>query len=46
MPDDPSRDAVILYDTGALINALPFPADAWRERNGFMHELRHDGLDL
>jgi len=35
----------ILYDTGALINALPFPADAYREQTGFMHEVRH-GLDL
>ena len=36
----------ILYDTGAVINALPFPADAYRERTGFMSELRKDGLDL
>jgi predicted nucleotidyltransferase len=36
----------ILFDTGALINALPFPADAYRERTGFMGELRRDGLDL
>jgi predicted nucleotidyltransferase len=35
----------ILYDTGAVINALPFPADAYRERTGFMHEVRH-GLEL
>ena len=32
----------ILYDTGAVINALPFPADARRERTGFMHELRRE----
>jgi uncharacterized protein len=36
----------ILYDTGAVINALPFPAGAYRDRTGFMHELRQDGLDL
>lgn len=36
----------ILYDTGAVINALPFPAQAYRERTGFMSELRRDGLDL
>lgn len=36
----------ILYDTGAVINALPFPAGAYRERTGFMHEVRLDGLDL
>lgn len=36
----------ILYDTGAVINALPFAAGAYRERTGFMHELRRDGLDL
>ncbi len=36
----------ILYDTGAVINALPFPARAYRERTGFMHELRRDGLNL
>jgi len=35
----------ILYDTGAVINALPFPADAYRERTGFMSELRKEGLD-
>jgi len=36
----------ILYDTGAVINALAFPDGAYRERTGFMHELRRDGLDL
>jgi predicted nucleotidyltransferase len=35
----------ILFDTGAVISATPFPAGAWRERTGFMHELREDGLD-
>jgi predicted nucleotidyltransferase len=36
----------ILLDTGAVISATPFPAGAYRERTGFMHELRKDGLDL
>ena len=36
----------ILLDTGAVISATPFPAGADRERTGFMHELRKDGLDL
>jgi predicted nucleotidyltransferase len=36
----------ILYDTGAVINAMPFPAAAYRERTGFMSELRKDGLDI
>jgi predicted nucleotidyltransferase len=36
----------ILYDTGVIINALPFPAGAYRERTGLMSELRRDGVDL
>ena len=36
----------ILYDTGAVINALPFPAGAYNQQTGFMHEVRADGLDL
>ena len=36
----------ILLDTGAVISATPFPAGAYQERTGFMHELRKDGLDL
>jgi len=36
----------ILFDTGAIISATPFLAGAYRERTGFMHELRKDGLDL
>ncbi|MBV8525455.1 MAG: nucleotidyltransferase domain-containing protein [Acetobacteraceae bacterium] len=36
----------ILFDTGAVISATPFPAGAYRQRTGFMHELRKDGLDL
>ncbi len=36
----------ILYATGAVINALPFRAGAYRRRTGLMSELRRDGLDL
>ena len=36
----------ILFDNGALVNALPFDAGSWRDRTGFMHELRKDGVDL
>jgi uncharacterized protein len=36
----------ILLDTGAVISATPFLAGTYRERTGFMHELRKDGLDL
>lgn len=36
----------ILFDTGAVISATPFLAGTWRERTGFMHELRKDGRDL
>lgn len=36
----------ILYDTGAIINAMPFHAGAYRERTGLMSEVQRDGLDL
>jgi predicted nucleotidyltransferase len=36
----------ILFDTGAVISAMPFRAGAYQARTGFMHELRKDGLDL
>ena len=36
----------ILFDTGAVINAIPFEAGAYRERTGLMQELRRDGVDL
>jgi len=38
--------ADILFDTGTVVSATPFPAGAYGERTGFMHELRKDGLDL
>jgi predicted nucleotidyltransferase len=36
----------LLTDTDAVINALPFRADAWRQRTVFMGEVRRDGIDL
>jgi predicted nucleotidyltransferase len=36
----------ILLDTDVDISAIPFPAGAYRERTGFMHELRLDGIDI
>jgi predicted nucleotidyltransferase len=36
----------ILYDTGAVINALPFKAGAYLEPTGLMGELRREGVDL
>jgi len=36
----------ILFDTGVVVSATPFRAGAYRERTGFMHELRQDAVDL
>ncbi|MFI5012137.1 MAG: nucleotidyltransferase domain-containing protein [Hyphomicrobiales bacterium] len=36
----------ILFETGAVINALPLLAGSYRERTGMMQVLRRDGLDL
>lgn len=36
----------ILFETGAVINALPFRAGAYRDTNPLMQALRRDGLDL
>ena len=36
----------ILYDTGAVINALPFRAGLDREDGALMRELARDGRDL
>ena len=38
--------ADILLDTGAVINALPFAADAYGARTGLMGELRREGREL
>jgi predicted nucleotidyltransferase len=48
--DEATRLAAIetdtLYDTGSIINAIPFHAGAYRERTGLMSQVRHDGVDL
>lgn len=36
----------ILYETGAVINALPFRAGAYRDPTPLMSEIRRDGLEL
>ncbi len=36
----------ILLATGAVINTLPFPLEAYRDRTAFMGEVRRDGQDL
>ncbi len=36
----------ILLETGAVINALPFPVSAYSELTPLMHELRRDGIEL
>jgi predicted nucleotidyltransferase len=33
-------------ETGTDISAIPFPAEAYLERTGFMHELRLDGVEI
>ena len=38
--------ADILLDTGAVINALPFAAEAANERSALMSEMDRDGRDL
>jgi predicted nucleotidyltransferase len=36
----------ILYDTGGLVHATPYPKGAYEERTPLMHEVRLDGVDL
>ena len=36
----------LLFDTGAVINALPLRAGAEAERTGFMQEIRRDGREF
>jgi hypothetical protein len=36
----------ILYDTGAIINALTFLAEAYRGSSALMGALRREGVDL
>jgi predicted nucleotidyltransferase len=39
-------EAEILYDTGEVICALPYPAGSYDERTPLMHEIRAEGIDL
>jgi len=36
----------LLFDTGAVISAKPFPAQAYERRTALMHDVRQDGRDL
>ncbi len=37
----------ILYDTGEVVNALPYRADTYNDpRMPLMHEIRREGVDL
>lgn len=36
----------LLDETGALIDAKPYPISAWRDQTPLMHEIRRDGLEL
>ena len=36
----------LLYDTGAVINAIPFRAAAWEDRTSLMQEIRLEGVDF
>ena len=37
----------ILYDTGELVHAMPYPAGSYNDpRMPLMHEIRREGLDL
>ena len=36
----------LLYDTGAVINSMPYGADAYQDRTSLMREIRSEGVDL
>ena len=36
----------ILVDTGAFISAIALPEGSYRDRTGFMAEMRRDGIEL
>jgi uncharacterized protein len=36
----------LLYDSGAIIHAMPFRAASWQERTPLMGAIRRDGVDL
>ncbi len=39
-------EADVLLETGAVINALPFPSGAYAARTGLMGEVRREGRYL
>ena len=39
-------ETAILYGTGEVICALPYPAGAYDDRTPLMHEIRREGIDL
>ena len=36
----------LLYDTGAVINSMPYRAGAYHDRTSLMREIRREGIDL
>src|ERR1700759_4603233 len=36
----------VLYESGGVIHAMPYPAGSYSERTPLMHEVRRDGVDL
>jgi predicted nucleotidyltransferase len=36
----------LLYDTGTVVNAIPFAPTAWDDRTSLMREIRHQGIDF
>jgi predicted nucleotidyltransferase len=36
----------LLYDTGAVINSMPYRAGAYHDRTSLMREIRREGVDL
>jgi predicted nucleotidyltransferase len=40
-------EIAILDKTGAIVHAMPYPAESWRNNSSpLMHEIRKDGVDL
>ena len=36
----------VLYESGGVVHAMPYPAGSYSERTPLMHEVRKDGVDL
>jgi uncharacterized protein len=36
----------LLYDTGAVVTPIPFPAETYQQRSLLMNEIRREGIDL